>query len=90
VIELDGNRIRPFYLKAIFETKAGTKILSDIAEGTAIPFIKAEALKSILIPCPPLEEQIRLETQYIQNVESFLALEHQLTSVLQPFMNFFD
>jgi type I restriction enzyme M protein len=89
VIELDESKIRPHYLKAFFESEIGAKTLSIIAVGTAMPIIQVEALKSITIPCPPLDEQVKLETQYLQSVESIRSLKSQLSSAIEASKNFF-
>ena len=89
VIELDETRIRPFYLKAFFESEMGARILNNISVGTAMPVIQVEALKSITVPCPTLEEQERLEAQYLQSMEAIKTLRSQLASAIEVSKNFF-
>ena len=89
VIELDESKIRPYYLKAFFESEIGTTTLSSIAVGTAMPVIQVEALKSITIPCPPIEEQIKIEAQYLQNIDFIRTLKNQLSSAIETSKTFF-
>jgi len=89
VIELDETKIKPYYLKAFFDSEIGTKALSSIAVGTAMPVIQVEALKSIIIPCPPLDEQGEPEMRYLQNIETIRTLKAQLASALEASKNFF-
>jgi type I restriction enzyme M protein len=89
VIELDESRIRPYYLKAFFESELGTKTLNSIAVGTALPVIQVEALKSVSIPCPPLGEQVELEKKYLKSMDTVRSLKSQLASALEASKNFF-
>ncbi|MDR1536486.1 MAG: N-6 DNA methylase [Clostridiales bacterium] len=83
VIELDESRVKPHYLKAFFESVAGMKALNGIAVGTAMPMLQIEALKSIIIPCPPLDEQEALEKRYLESVEAISSLRGQLASAIK-------
>jgi type I restriction enzyme M protein len=89
VIELDETKIKPYYLKAFFESELGIKTLNNIAVGTAMPVIQVEALKSISIPCPSLAEQSEIEKHYIQSVETIRNLKNQLASALEQSKSFF-
>jgi type I restriction enzyme M protein len=89
VVELDETRIKPYYLKAFFESEIGTRTLNSIAVGTAMPVIQVETLKSVIIPCPSLQEQGELEKRYLQSVETIRALKGQLVSAIELSRNFF-
>ena len=57
VIELDTEKIDPYYLKAYLESDQGIAQLKRITVGATIPNIGVAQLNTILIPLLPLQEQ---------------------------------
>ncbi|MSS00602.1 N-6 DNA methylase [Floccifex porci] len=64
ILELDEEKINPYYLKAYFESEYGSAALNAIAIGSTIPNIPLKDLKELKIPCPALEEQEKIALKY--------------------------
>ena len=43
IIELDNEKINPYFIKAFFDSEAGTAALNSIVVGATIPNISAES-----------------------------------------------
>lgn len=89
IIELDESRIRPLYLKAFLESEMGICALENAAVGTTLPVIQLEALKSLIIPCPPIEEQQKIEDSYVFNQNKIKLLKSQLSAAIEASKSFF-
>lgn len=80
ILELDEAKIDPVYLMAYLNTDEGQDKLKDKAEGAkrtkAIPI---KALKEIIIPVPPIEDQRKLATRFSEKVREIARLKQQLT-----------
>lgn len=56
-IELKAEKLLPIYLEAYLRSKVGQSEIFRNNNGGVIPEINQDALKSILIVCPPLDKQ---------------------------------
>lgn len=63
VIELDTEKVDPYYVKAFLESDSGVAQLKRITVGATIPNIGVAQLNTILIPLIPLEEQRKVSLQ---------------------------
>jgi len=90
IIDLDRSRINPIYLKAFFESEIGTRLLRNSAAGTTLPVLQLDVLKSLTIPCPPLEEQTRIAEKYTKNQNLIKNLKSQITAALEESKSFFS
>ena len=89
IIKLDETRIRPLYLKAFLDSDLGNALLDSISVGTAFPVIQVDALRNMMVPCPPLEEQQQLENNYLRNLNSIRSLKTQLSEAIEKSKSFF-
>ena len=89
IIELDETRVRPYYLKAFFESEQGAVALNSIAVGAAIPNIAVEQLKKLIIPLPDIELQREIEERYIAKFNEVLMLQSKLTNAFNALKNVF-
>ncbi len=64
IIELDEEKIDPYYVAAFFGSEIGISALRSIPVGVTIPNIGVEQLKKLIIPVPSLEEQRRIAERY--------------------------
>lgn len=64
VIELDTEKVAPYYVKAFLESDQGTAQLKRITVGATIPNIGINQLNTILIPLIPIEEQHKIALRY--------------------------
>ena len=55
VIELDEERINPYFLEAYLESENGKASLSRVAVGATLLNLPVEGLKKITIPLPDLK-----------------------------------
>ena len=64
VIELDTEKVDPYYVKAFLESDQGVAQLKRITVGATIPNIGVNQLNTILIPLIPIEEQRKMALRY--------------------------
>ena len=64
VIELDTEKVDPYYVKAFLESDQGIVQLKRITVGATIPNIGVNQLNTILIPLIPIEEQHKMALRY--------------------------
>ncbi len=64
LIELDEDKIDPYYIAAFFGSELGIASLKRISVGSVMPNIGVEQLKKMIIPVPSLEEQRRIAQKY--------------------------
>lgn len=90
IIELDQDRVDPYYLKAFFESEQGIAILKSITVGATIPNIGVDSLKKILIPVPPLEQQRRISEQYKMTLDEIAVYKLKLEKAFSKLHHIFD
>ena len=73
IIELDEEKVNPYYLKAFFESELGFASLKSITVGAVIPNIGVEQLKKLQVPVPPMEKQLSFVQRY-QAVQDEIAV----------------
>lgn len=64
VIELDTEKVDPYYVKAFLESDQGIVQLKRITVGATIPNIGVNQLNTIQIPLIPIEEQHTMALRY--------------------------
>lgn len=64
VIELDTEKVDPYYVKAFLESDQGIVQLKRITVGATIPNIGVNQLNTIQIPLLPIEEQQKMALRY--------------------------
>lgn len=90
VIELDEEKVNPFFLTAFFNSNTGSECLKRISVGTAIPNIGVEDLKNMIIPLPSLEEQNTIAHKYQAARDEIKVLKVKLSDVLERMQSVFD
>lgn len=83
VLELDEEKINPYFLKAYLESEGGTNALLKIMVGEALPNIPAPRLRKLMIPLPPMEEQNRLAEKYQAKEAEVKELKNRLKTALE-------
>ena len=89
IIDLDENKINPYYLKAFFESEEGILSLKRIAVGASMPNIAVESLKAITVPVPPLDEQQKVVTRYLAKQDEIKILQLKLREAQNDLKNIF-
>lgn len=64
IIELDQDKVNPYYLKAFFDSEQGLAALRGITAGVALPNISMDNLKKLIVPLPELSVQNRIAQKY--------------------------
>ncbi len=78
ILRLDKNIINPYYLKIFFESNKGKSIINSIKSGGVLPAINLSQLKTINIPVPPLEEQIKVVNRYLAKTDEIKIVKDKL------------
>lgn len=81
VVELDENKINPYFLKAFLDSDIGTATLKSISVGSVIPNIPIEALKNMIIPLPSMDVQNNIADKYLSIVSEIKSLRCQLAKI---------
>ena len=90
VIEPDKEKINPYFLKAFFESRKGIAVLEKICVGTAIKNISMDAIKKLVVPVPPIEEQNRIANEYLAAIDELKVLKSKITKVESRLKNIYD
>ncbi len=90
VIELDEQKVNPYYIKVFFDSEAGIAALKSICGGSTIPNISQESLKSVLIPNISLEEQQEIVNKYLAKKDEIEYLKRQLEKAIDGLNHIMD
>lgn len=75
IIELDEEKVNPYFIKAFFDSEVGSLSLKSIAVGSAMPNISVESLKNLMVPLPPMEKQNEIATLYQAKIDEIKVLQ---------------
>lgn len=89
IIELDEEKVDPYYLKAYFDSEHGQSQLKSILVGITIPNIPIEALKKLQIPMCPISEQKTIAENYIIKQQRVIKLRQELKEAENELSRFF-
>lgn len=90
VIELDENRVNPFYIQAFFASNLGETILKSIYTGASIPTITLDKLKKMIIPLPSLQEQEVIAQKYAAAVDELILLNRKVEKTKNRMKHIFE
>ena len=90
IIELDEERVNPYYLKAFFESDLGIASLKRISVGATVPNLGVEQLKKLSVPVPPMEEQLRVAQRYQAALDEIAELNLRLQQATSRLHHVFD
>jgi len=82
-IELKTEKLIPFYLEAYLRSKVGQSEIFRNNNGGVIPEINQDALKSILIVCPPLDKQKKIAEHITGIRQQAQQLKEKTTELLK-------
>ena len=83
IIEIDESKADPYYIQAFFDSLAGETALNYVSGGSAVKTISVEAVKSIMIPLPSLEEQKIIAQKYQAALDEYAVLKRKMKKVLE-------
>lgn len=90
IIELDHEKVDPYYLKAFFESEQGIAVLKSITVGATIPNIGVDKLKKVEIPIPSLEEQKRIAERYQTTLDEIAIYKIKLEKAMNRLHHIID
>lgn len=78
IVELNEEKVDPYYIKAFFDSETGVATLKSIVVGTTIPNISAESLKKLMVPLPPMKKQKEIASLYLAKLDEIKVLKLRL------------
>lgn len=90
IIELDENKVNPFYIQAFLASDLGEATLKSIYTGGAIPTITLEKLKRMMIPVPSLQEQEVIAQKYAAAVDELIILNRKVEKTKDRMKHIFE
>lgn len=90
VIEVDTDKINPYFLKSFLDSDVGVLSLKSICAGTTIPNIPIEALKKMTIPVPPMDVQNAVAEKYMTAQKELTELKRQLKQAELKMKNIYE
>ena len=89
IIELDEEKVNPYFIKAFFDSELGSAALQKITVGATIPNISAESLRKMLVPLPAMEKQVEIAEKYQAKVDEIKILNLKLQKAQNDLKNIF-
>lgn len=90
VLELDTERINPYYLNAFFNSEDGKNALKRIMVGTTIPSIPIKELKNLIVPLPDMDDQNKIANEYMNTLDEIKLLNLKLASLKDKLNYIYD
>ena len=90
IIELDQEKVDPYFIKAFLESDVGIATLKSITVGATIPNIGVDNLKRIQIPLLPMEEQKRIAELYKTAMDEVAVYKLKIEKALNRMHHIFD
>lgn len=90
IIELDESKVNPYYMKAFLESTQGISALKSITVGATIPSIGVDKLKKLMVPVPPMEEQMGVVEKYQQTLWEIDQLQKKIAQAMDRLQHIFD
>ncbi len=90
IIELNEEKVNPYYMAAFLSSERGTAALEGISVGTVMANIGVEQLKNLLIPLPSLEEQKIIADNYQTAKDEIKMLQVKLERAKNKMAHAFD
>lgn len=90
IIELNREKINPYFLAAFLASPTGKELLSRAAVGTTLLSLSLTNLKEMKVPLPSLEEQKPVASAYRAKLDEIEVLKLQLERSRQEVADIFD
>lgn len=90
VIELDQEKVNPYFVKAYLESENGAIALSRVTVGAVMPNIPVDGLKKIMIPCPNKEEQDKVAEKYLTKMDEVRVLKYKLAKATAELKSIYE
>lgn len=80
IVQLDTEQIDPYYLQSYLESEFGQKAIRKVMGGSAMKNISIDNLKNLIIPVPPLAEQMKVARTFRYMLRSLSSLRAEIES----------
>lgn len=90
VIELDEEKVNPYFVKVYLESENGAIALSRVTVGAVMPNIPVDGLKKIMIPCPNKEEQDKVAEKYLTKMDEVRVLKYKLAKATAELKSIYE
>lgn len=90
IIDIDRDRADPVYVQAYLESEQGQAQLKAVSSGSVMISIGADALKSITIPLPTLEQQRKIRDAYLVAQNEVKRLRKRLETAQEKLTSVFE
>ncbi|MBO5377598.1 MAG: N-6 DNA methylase [Ruminiclostridium sp.] len=90
VVEVDTDKINPYFLKSFLDSDVGILSLKSICAGTTIPNIPIESLKKMIIPVPSMDVQNTIAEKYTAAQKECAKLQEQLKQTEIKMRNIYE
>lgn len=82
VIELDEEKVNPYYIQAFLASDLGEMVLKSIYGGDTILNLSLDKLKKMVIPLPSVEEQNKIADKYAAYMDQLAYLRSKEKSTI--------
>ena len=90
IIELDEEKVNPYFIKAFLESEHGIASLKKITVGATIPNIAVEALKKMKVPVPSMDIQKNIADKYLTKLDEIKILNLRLVKAKNALKNIYE
>ena len=90
VIQLDTEKVNPYYIKAYLSSNEGIAALKSIVVGATIPNIGVAQLNTLPIPLIEKEKQDEIAAQYLAKVDEINLLKRKIEKAENALKDFFS
>lgn len=90
VIRADQNKVNPLYLKTFLDSEKGNISLNNIKSGVTIPSINVGELQKMIVPCPSMEEQLKITDKIELKLEIIKSTAKRLDELKKELKNIAD
>lgn len=90
IIEIDEEKIDPYFLMAFFESEQGVASLKSITVGATIPNIGVSALKKLIIPLSSMQIQREIADRYLALTDEIKIYKHKIVKAKNARNELFD
>ena len=83
IIEVDEEKLNPWYLAAFFSSNSGSIVLRTTYTGSDNLTLSIKKLEDSIIPVPPMEEQEKIGKEYQKTINEIKELKKKLNDKIQ-------
>lgn len=90
VIKLDPEKFDPYYVQAFLESEEGQEQLKYACGDGALRLLSVEAVRNLMIPNAPIDEQRRVGSAFKERLDKAQYLAELLRETVDGFRSFFS